>query len=349
MIRGGSGSRGCWCRTIWPCVRSTARPAIWPGGDRGRMRPGAHCSGRVGRHRGRAQRLPDICGPESPRAHGRRAARVARSRRHALDPSALARRAGPVARVMRRCSLQIVVAAVPVDPGHHTARDRAWLCGAGARATTRAKRMGRLSLNPLRHMDRFGTLILPGHPAAAATRHDRPGRVHVRLGQAGAGLRLALPDPRRGMMLVAAARAGDELPARLARRAGALRDRRRCPVLPAAIAGLTCSFSDQSRARTVQPAADPAARRRPDRGRAAAEAACDRLGAARAGRDRHRAAAAVLCCRGCWPKLVSAGTRSVPHSATWCRGRPAGVDARRPCDPIDARMSVSEPEAAVTA
>lgn len=68
-----------------------------------------------------------------------------------------------------------------------------------------AKRMGRLSLNPLRHVDPIGTLLFPGLLLAgqlltigrveAVFGWARPVPVNV----------LALRNPRRGMMLVAAA------------------------------------------------------------------------------------------------------------------------------------------------
>ena len=68
-----------------------------------------------------------------------------------------------------------------------------------------AKRMGRLSLNPLRHVDRVGTLLVPGllligqlltlGTVQAMFGWAKPVPVDVR----------ALRDPRRGMMLVAAA------------------------------------------------------------------------------------------------------------------------------------------------
>ena len=60
-----------------------------------------------------------------------------------------------------------------------------------------AKRMGRLSLNPLRHVDPVGTVLVPGGAADRPTAHARPGGGHVRLGQAGSGepARAARPAP----------------------------------------------------------------------------------------------------------------------------------------------------------
>ena len=58
--------------------------------------------------------------------------------------------------------------------------------------------MGRLSLNPLRHIDRFGTIILPGLLLISQLADHPPRRLHVRLGEAGAGGREALPPIRAG-------------------------------------------------------------------------------------------------------------------------------------------------------
>ncbi|MDE2198699.1 MAG: site-2 protease family protein [Rhodospirillales bacterium] len=68
-----------------------------------------------------------------------------------------------------------------------------------------AKRMGRLSLNPLMHIDRFGTIILPG--LLLIGQLLTIGRVAFMFGWAKpvpvAAWRFA--NPRRGMMIVAAA------------------------------------------------------------------------------------------------------------------------------------------------
>ncbi len=68
-----------------------------------------------------------------------------------------------------------------------------------------AKRMGRLSLNPLAHVDRMGTIILPGF--LLISQLLTVGRVVFMFGWAKPvpvnAMRFA--DPRRGMMLVAAA------------------------------------------------------------------------------------------------------------------------------------------------
>jgi Zn-dependent protease len=68
-----------------------------------------------------------------------------------------------------------------------------------------AKRLGRLSLNPLRHVDRVGTILLPGF--LVISQLVTLGRVAFLFGWAKpvpvAAWRFA--DPRRGMMLVAAA------------------------------------------------------------------------------------------------------------------------------------------------
>ena len=68
-----------------------------------------------------------------------------------------------------------------------------------------AKRMGRLSLNPLRHVDPVGTVLVPG--VLLLGQLLTLGRVEGMFGWAKpvpVNL-LALRDPRRGMMLVAAA------------------------------------------------------------------------------------------------------------------------------------------------
>ena len=68
-----------------------------------------------------------------------------------------------------------------------------------------AKRMGRLSLNPIRHVDPVGTLLVPG--VLLLGQLLTIGRVEAMFGWAKpvpVDLR-ALRDPRRGMMLVAAA------------------------------------------------------------------------------------------------------------------------------------------------
>lgn len=68
-----------------------------------------------------------------------------------------------------------------------------------------AKRLGRLSLNPLRHVDRVGTILLPGF--LVISQLATLGRVAFLFGWAKpvpvAAWRFA--NPRRGMMLVAAA------------------------------------------------------------------------------------------------------------------------------------------------
>lgn len=69
-----------------------------------------------------------------------------------------------------------------------------------------AKRMGRLSLNPLRHVDPVGTLLIPG--VLLVGQLLTLGRVDAMFGWAKpvpVDLRALRGDPRRGMMLVAAA------------------------------------------------------------------------------------------------------------------------------------------------
>ena len=163
-------------------------------------------------------------------------------------------------------------------------------------------------------------------------------RVHVRLGQAGAGLRLEVPRPtprhgggRRG-------RPGDELLPRLGaalllpRRSAAgngsttwtrpspASDRRPVPVL---------LHADQPRARAVQPAANSAAGRRPHRGRAAAAEPGARLGAAGALRHRDRDPGGVPAAA---PAGIRHRVRSVRRGAEHDRalGDQPGAAARRP-------------------
>ncbi len=100
--------------------------------------------------------------------------------------------------------MQIAVAAIPVILAitlHEAAHGYAAL----ALGDDTAKRMGRLSVNPLRHVDRFGTLLLPG--LLVLGQLLTLGRVVFLFGWAKpvpvSAWRFA--NPRRGMMLVAAA------------------------------------------------------------------------------------------------------------------------------------------------
>ena len=63
-----------------------------------------------------------------------------------------------------------------------------------------AKRMGRISINPLRHIDPVGTVAMPLNPAGPVRR-----QFHVRLRQAGPGGFHRLRNPRIDMVKVAAA------------------------------------------------------------------------------------------------------------------------------------------------
>ncbi len=98
----------------------------------------------------------------------------------------------------------LVLAAVPAICAitlHETAHGyAAWALG-----DQTARRLGRLSLNPLRHVDRVGTLLVPG--ALILSQLVTIGRVEFMFGWA-----KPVPvdasrfrDPRRGMALVAAA------------------------------------------------------------------------------------------------------------------------------------------------
>ena len=99
---------------------------------------------------------------------------------------------------------EIVLAAVPAILAiilHEVAHGYAAL----ALGDHTAQRMGRLSLNPIRHVDRFGTIILPG--LLLVSQLASIGHVAFMFGWA-----KPVPvdarhfrDPRRGMMLVAAA------------------------------------------------------------------------------------------------------------------------------------------------
>ncbi len=100
--------------------------------------------------------------------------------------------------------LQIVVAAIPIIFAitlHEAAHGYAAL----ALGDDTAKRMGRLSVNPLRHVDRVGTLLVPG--VLMLGQLISLGRVVFLFGWAKpvpvSAWRFA--NPRRGMMLVAAA------------------------------------------------------------------------------------------------------------------------------------------------
>ncbi len=94
-----------------------------------------------------------------------------------------------------------VVSAVVAITLHEAAHGYAAL----ALGDDTARRMGRLSLNPLRHVDRVGTILLPG--ALLLGQLLTVGKVSFMFGWAkpvpvSAG---RFADPRRGMMLVAAA------------------------------------------------------------------------------------------------------------------------------------------------
>ncbi len=95
----------------------------------------------------------------------------------------------------------VAIAAVMAITLHEAAHGyAAWALGDDT-----ARRMGRLSLNPLRHVDRFGTILLPGLMVFGQL---------IALGRVVALFGWAKPvpvdvwkfrNPRRGMMLVAAA------------------------------------------------------------------------------------------------------------------------------------------------
>ena len=85
--------------------------------------------------------------------------------------------------------LQIVIAAIPAILAitlHEAAHGYAAL----ALGDDTARRMGRLSLNPLRHVDRVGTLLLPGRAAAGAVADDREGGLPVSAGRSRCRCRL---------------------------------------------------------------------------------------------------------------------------------------------------------------
>ena len=95
----------------------------------------------------------------------------------------------------------VVVAAVFAITLHEVAHGYAAL----ALGDDTARAMGRLSLNPLRHVDRVGTVLVPG--ALILGQLLTIGRVSFMFGWAKPVPVAAwrFPDPRRGMMLVAAA------------------------------------------------------------------------------------------------------------------------------------------------
>jgi Zn-dependent protease len=95
----------------------------------------------------------------------------------------------------------LVLAAVVAITLHEAAHGYAAL----ALGDDTAKRMGRLSLNPLRHVDPVGTLLVPG--VLLLGQYLTLGRVEAVFGWAKPVPVnvLALREPRRGMMLVAAA------------------------------------------------------------------------------------------------------------------------------------------------
>ena len=144
-----------------------------------------------------------------------------------------------------------------------------------------ARQAGRLSLNPLRHVDRVGTILLPGFLLIfqLLTIH----RVVFMFGWAKPVPVSAwkFRDPRRGMALVAVAGpamnfflawvAALLLPAPQAM-AGAGMDYLDAAIAQNPVVGTVpvLLHADQPGAWPVQPAADPAARRRPHRGRPAA-------------------------------------------------------------------------------
>ena len=98
----------------------------------------------------------------------------------------------------------LLLAAIPVILAI-TLHEAAHGFAALAMGDDTARRMGRLSLNPLRHVDRFGTIILPGmllimqlltiHRIAFMFGWAKPVPVDAR----------RFRNPRQGMMLVAAA------------------------------------------------------------------------------------------------------------------------------------------------
>jgi len=127
---------------------------------------------------------------------------------------------------------------------------------------TTARDQGRLTLNPFRHIDRVGTIILPGLLLISQLLTDPPGGVHVRLGEAGAGVGLEIPQPQAYMAVVALA--GPAMNFFLASVAGlALRGLANANPAEWLVTILFDFNSDQHGARTVQPVADSAARWRP--------------------------------------------------------------------------------------
>ena len=242
------------------------------GRARGRLRHRALLSGRCGGERSGARRLPAAlrCGARATRARRGRWRRRG-GRRWTGRPS-MARR---WRRNARRCSRDLPprLAAARGRADHH--RDHPARGGARLRGAGHGRRHGAAGgaalAQPARPCRSRGHDPAARLPAGHAAADHPPGRVHVRLGEAGAGGGVAVPQPAPGHDGGRGGGAGDEFPARLDRRA---RPARRALARRDA-AGAECGaavpvllHAREHRARRVQPAAGAAARRRADRGRA---------------------------------------------------------------------------------
>ena len=212
---------------------------------------------------------------------------LAARRRLALDARVAGARAGSAAGVIE-IAIQLALAVIPAILAitlHEAAHGYAAL----ALGDDTARRAGRLSLNPLRHVDRVGTILLPGFLLLfqLLTIH----RVVFMFGWAKPVPVSAwkFRDPRRGMAVVAVA--GPAMNFFLAW-VGALLlpvptvccrqrrlSRREHRPAPGGRGVPVLFHPDQPGAGPVQPAADPAAGRRPHRGRPAAAGAGAGLGA----------------------------------------------------------------------
>ena len=213
---------------------------------------------------------------------------------------------------MNHFLVNLALAVVPVVLAitlHEAAHGYAAL----ALGDTTARDAGRLSLNPIRHIDRVGTIILPGFLLISQLLVP-PHKIFFMFGWAkpvpiGAW---KFRNPRRGMALVASA--GPLMNFFLAWLAALvipLADyptphRGHDPAVPVVFHAIELG------AWAVQPAADPAVGRRPHRRRLTAAATGKGLGAGRAGRNSGRPAGRVHTAPGDRVRSGRPGARRNP-------------------------------------
>ena len=186
-----------------------------------------YCTRRLRADRGVAARRAHPLTPAAHAAAWTAARALLAPKRQMLDVGRPDRGTSRPAGMNHSFLLDLALAVIPVVLAitlHEAAHGYAAL----ALGDTTARDAGRLSLNPIRHIDRVGTILLPGFLLITQLLLP-PHRIvlHVRLGQAGAGVGLQVPQsaPRHGDR--GHRRAGDELLPRLAGRAGASRGRAR--------------------------------------------------------------------------------------------------------------------------